>query len=65
MRIAISAVIIERDKLLLVKKRNSWILPGGKIEKNEGNLECLSREVSEELSGTKICNEKFYRNLHV
>jgi ADP-ribose pyrophosphatase YjhB (NUDIX family) len=60
MRVAIDAVIIEESKLLLVKKRNSWILPGGKIEDNESELECLSREVSEELSGTKICEEKFY-----
>jgi len=60
MRVAINAVIIEDGKFLLVKKRTSWILPGGKIENGESDLECLSREVGEELSGTKIKNEVFY-----
>ena len=60
MRIAISAVIIEDGNLLLVRKKNSWILPGGKTEADESDLQCLSRELGEELSGTKIYNEKFY-----
>ncbi len=60
MRVAIGAVVIRENSLLIVKKRNSWILPGGKIEEGESDLECLSREVGEELSGTKICNEIFY-----
>lgn len=54
MRKTIGAVIIEDKKLLLVKKRNYWILPGGKLEEGETDLECLCREMEEELSGTKI-----------
>ena len=60
MRVAIGAIVIRENSLLLVRKRNSWILPGGKIEDGEGDLECLSREIDEELSGTKIRNEVFY-----
>ena len=60
MRVVVDAAIIKDGKLLLVRKRDSWILPGGKIEKGESDLECLSREVFEELSGTRICNNMFY-----
>ena len=60
MRTAISAAIIQDNKLLLVKKKFTWILPGGKPEKGETNLECLCREINEELSGTKLKNIHFY-----
>jgi 8-oxo-dGTP pyrophosphatase MutT (NUDIX family) len=60
MRTAINAAIIKGGKLLIVKKRNTWILPGGKPEKNENDLECLCREICEELSGTKITNINYY-----
>lgn len=60
MRTAINAVIIQDKKLLLVKKNLTWILPGGKVENNESDLECLCREIDEELSGTKIKEISFY-----
>ena len=63
MRTAINAAIVENGKLLLVKKNLSWILPGGKPEEGENDLECLAREISEELSGTKIKNASFYRSV--
>lgn len=62
MRVAISAVIIKDKKLLLVKKRKTWILPGGKPEESETDLECLRREIDEELSGTKLSNIKYYNS---
>jgi 8-oxo-dGTP pyrophosphatase MutT (NUDIX family) len=62
MRRAINAVIIEKGKLLLVKKKNTWILPGGKPETNESDLECLCREVAEELSETKLKNISYYKS---
>lgn len=60
MRTAINAAIIEHNKLLLVRKKSTWILPGGKPEIGENDLECLCREIDEELSGTKIKDICFY-----
>ena len=60
MRTAISAAIIQNQKLLLVRKKETWILPGGKPEIGETDLECLCREVDEELSGTKLNNIQYY-----
>ncbi len=60
MRRVISAVIIEDKKILLVRKKETWILPGGKPEPGESDIECLIREVSEELSGVVLQNIRFY-----
>lgn len=62
MRTAINAIIIKDKKLLLTKKNETWILPGGKPNENETDLDCLKREVAEELSNTKIKNIRFYSN---
>ena len=51
---AIAGAIIENGKLLIVLKKESWILPGGKPEEGESDLACLARGFREELSGTKI-----------
>lgn len=61
MRKTINVAIIKEGKLLLVRKEQSWLLPGGKPELNESDLECLCREVREELSETKIKNLRFYQ----
>lgn len=60
MRIAIGAAIIDDGKILLVRKKQIWILPGGKPELGESDIECLCREVSEELSGTQLDNIRYY-----
>jgi len=60
MRIGVHAVVIENGKILLVKKDKKWILPGGKPGERELDNECLIREFSEELSGTRVRNLKFY-----
>ena len=58
----VSAIIIRDKKILLVKKKDVWILPGGKIKGAEDHLECLVREIKEELNGTKIKeNIEYYR----
>jgi 8-oxo-dGTP diphosphatase len=49
MRRAINLAVCEDEKILIVRKRNVWILPGGKPEEGEGDLECLEREIMEEL----------------
>jgi len=49
MRIAINALCIRANKVLLLQKKETWILPGGKPEPGEDDLACLARENSEEL----------------
>jgi len=49
MREAIGAVIIKNGYILLVQKKKTWILPGGKPELDESDIKCLSRELREEL----------------
>ena len=36
-------------RILLVEKTGSWFLPGGKIKEDEAELDCLKREMTEEL----------------
>jgi len=54
MTTAISVAIIDNKRILLVKKKDTLILPGGKPEEGESDSACLYREVGEELSGTRI-----------
>ena len=54
MRIAIGAVCIENGQILLVKKGEFWILPGGKPNENEFWIDCLKREISEELPNVQV-----------
>ena len=62
MRRVIGAIIIENNKILLVRKKETWIFPGGKPEPGESELECLCREVGEELSGTELDEISHYRD---
>ncbi|MFT3983586.1 MAG: (deoxy)nucleoside triphosphate pyrophosphohydrolase [Lachnospiraceae bacterium] len=54
----IIAAAIMKDKKILIAKRNYgslagfWEFPGGKIEKNEDDVECICREIKEEFSAT-------------
>lgn len=62
MRKAVGVVIIRDGKILLVQKNKTWILPGGKPEPRESDLECLSREISQELPLAEIEVEDFYNS---
>lgn len=57
----INGLIFENGKVLVVKKKDKYILPGGKLE-NELYFHCLEREFREELNGTEIEVGKFYKN---
>ncbi len=56
------AIIVKNHKLLLVKGSNRYKefwTPGGKREEGESDLECLSRELIEELT-VKVVSAKFF-----
>jgi len=47
-------------KILLVQKSGSWFLPGGKVEDDEADLECLKREMTEELPYALCLIDDYY-----
>jgi 8-oxo-dGTP diphosphatase len=55
----IGLAVMDGDRVLLVKKRGSdfLILPGGKPEKDETDVQTLSRELEEEL-GCHLASER-------
>jgi 8-oxo-dGTP diphosphatase len=58
----IAAAVLEPRGLLLVSKRAApsvYYLPGGKPEPGEAPLECLERELAEELGVTVAAAEPF------
>ena len=62
MRKVLSAIIIREGNYLLVRKKRTYLFPGGKPEGTESDEECLRREIAEELSGTQIANIKPYKH---
>ena len=61
MKKAINLAVIEKKRLLLVKKKDVWILPGGKPKKEDKSyFDTLFREFSEELPGTGIFVGRYY-----
>jgi 8-oxo-dGTP diphosphatase len=58
----IAAAVLDPRGLLLVSKRAApsvYYLPGGKPEPGEASLECLERELAEELGVTVVAAEPF------
>jgi 8-oxo-dGTP diphosphatase len=62
MRTAISLVSIRDNAILLLLKRDVWILPGGKPNPGEADLDCLRRECREEIPYAKISVGRHYGN---
>ncbi|GGF00305.1 NUDIX domain-containing protein [Flavobacterium limi] len=55
--INVTCAIILKDKKILVTQRSEkmklplkWEFPGGKIEENENEIECIKREIKEEIN---------------
>jgi 8-oxo-dGTP pyrophosphatase MutT (NUDIX family) len=48
--VSIKGVVINSGRVVLLKnERDEWELPGGRPESGEEHLECLTREIAEEL----------------
>jgi len=65
MREVISTAIIHDNRILLVRKKQTWILPGGKPEGEESHFSCLEREITEEIPDKrlgKLTISKFYNS---
>ena len=63
MRKAVNATMIRNKKILLVKKNEIWILPGGKPKPcdEDSSINCLHREIAEELHGVNMINIYYYK----
>ena len=58
-----------KDELLITRRlggefSGKWEFPGGKLEENESEQDCLIREIKEELDIDIIVNSFFMRNEH-
>ncbi len=53
-------MVIKNGCILLVQKHKTWILPGGKPEVGESNMQCLLREAGEELPKLRLQNLKYF-----
>ncbi|MFH1455023.1 MAG: NUDIX domain-containing protein [bacterium] len=63
MGIVVCVASIRKGKILLVKKRGVWILPGGEPENTESDLKCLVREIKEEFPGVVLKGCMFYKDV--
>lgn len=49
--VSIKGVVVLKDRAVLLRnERDEWELPGGKLEVGEDPMECVRREIEEELS---------------
>jgi ADP-ribose pyrophosphatase YjhB (NUDIX family) len=64
MKIEIDGVCIQEKRILLVKKRDTWIIPGGKIQESEEEITCLQREFKKELPNIEIFIKGFYKSFN-
>jgi mutator protein MutT len=69
--ITVVAAVIEQDGKLLLTRRlegthlaGLWEFPGGKSEQGEGHIECLERELREELGVEATVGEEILSTAH-
>jgi len=51
----IDIVVERRGCILLIKRGDFWILPGGELQEGESELDCLDRVVSKEMNDKVAC----------
>ncbi len=66
-----AALILNNNKILLTQRSKEdkllplkWEFPGGKIEEDESEIDCLIREIKEELELNIKVNNFFFKNIH-
>lgn len=69
--INVTCAIILKDKKILVTQRSEkmklplkWEFPGGKLEINETEIDCIKREMREELNIEIEISKKLSNNIH-
>lgn len=69
--IIVTAAIIQKASKILITRRGSgkhlagyWEFPGGKLDADETEQECLAREIKEELDITIKVNDFYMDNTH-
>jgi mutator protein MutT len=55
----IGAIILANRRILVGKKKHKFIIPGGRIEGGETSIDCLRRELKEEL-GVNLVSQEFF-----
>jgi 8-oxo-dGTP diphosphatase len=67
----VAALIVESNRLLICQRREGgpfalkWEFPGGKVERGEGLMQALSRELREELAIEIPSAKEIYRHSHM
>lgn len=69
--INVTCAIILKDEKILVAQRNEkmklplkWEFPGGKLEFNESEIDCIKREIKEEININIEILQKLSNNIH-
>ncbi|MFH7003631.1 (deoxy)nucleoside triphosphate pyrophosphohydrolase [Flavobacterium bizetiae] len=69
--INVTCAIILKDKKILVAQRSEkmklplkWEFPGGKLEFNESEIDCIKREIKEEININIEVLQKLSNNIH-
>lgn len=69
--INVTCAIILKDEKILVAQRNEkmklplkWEFPGGKLEFNESEIDCIKREIKEEININIEVLQKLSNNIH-
>lgn len=54
MKTTANVVFIQDGRVLLLFKKSAWILPGGKHEEGETDIQCVLRECREEIPDAEV-----------
>ena len=64
----IGLLILQNNRILLCRKKyytSKLILPGGQIEDGEDDIQCLRREIKEELDNNEIITTPIYIGVYI